>query len=119
MSRLIELLTEAAEYTSDKDLTLEQKIELQARFLENKGVVCPPVKIGQFMFVAHEGKVKSVIVHAIRVDTKYSGKRFCVAEVATSSWSYYKATFSWDSVGKTIFYTKEEAQAELDSKVGK
>lgn len=74
-----------------------------------------PVQIGQKLFAVwkdwRDWKITPCEVYAIRIDTKKNNKRFCVEEIENNHSAYisYNATFKFDSLGKTIFTTKEEA----------
>lgn len=96
-----------------------------AEHLLSNGVIVPPCKVGDTLWVqwsltkAHKKEIYPVKVYALRYDTKERSKRICVEGQfklhAYGGWynHYYNATFSWDSIGKTVFLTKEEAEKAL------
>jgi hypothetical protein len=59
-----------------------------------------------------KGGVYPVKVNAIRIDTKKNNHRICVWGTFHLYEDYsheYKATFPFDSIGKSLFYTDSEA----------
>ena len=108
-----------------KDQWFEQAIERLADHLLANGVIVPPCKVGDTLWV-NWGYCKSkeeprpVKVYALRFDTKKNNMRICVeGNFKISSYDgsythYYNGTFAWNSVGKTVFLTKEEAEKALE-----
>ena len=91
-----------------------------ADYLLANGVIVPPCKVGDVLYVIfkayNEEKVYPVNVSAIRMDTKKNNNRVCVWGTFHITEFYaheYKATFKFDSIGKTVFLTREEAEAKL------
>lgn len=79
-------------------------------------VIVTPCKVGYTMYVIYRGIVQPVKVNAIRFDTKKNNHRICVWGTFHIYEYYsheYKATFPFDSIGKTIFLTREEAEKAL------
>jgi hypothetical protein len=71
-----------------------------------------PCKVGDTMYVKYRGVVRSVKVNAIRLDTKKNNHRICVWGTFHLYEHYsheYKATFPFDSIGKSLFSTEAEA----------
>ena len=93
------------------------------RLLED-GIIVPPCKVGDTVWINWE-RTKSKIethpakVYALRFDTKKNNMRICVEgkfKIASYDGSYthhYNGTFAWNSVGKTVFLTREEAEKAL------
>ena len=84
-----------------------------ATHLIDKGVIAMPCKVNDTMYVNYKGTVHPVTVKAIRIDTKKNNHRICVQGMFPESEWYshdYKATFNFDSIGKTIFRTEAEAK---------
>lgn len=88
------------------------------------GVIVPPCKVGDTLWVnwlrfKEKYETHPVTVYAFRCDTKKNNMRICVEgqfEISAYGGSYthyYKGTFAWNSVGKTVFFTKEEAEKAL------
>ena len=112
--RLIELLQ-----VVPVDVTNPRMLEMTADFLLENGVILPPVDIGDVVYIIYKKNVCPVTVRAIKIDTKTNGNRFCVEgwiQVGRSYEHRYMATFKWESVGKTVFLTREEAEKALTSK---
>ena len=90
-----------------------------ADFLLDKGVIFPPVKVDDVVYIVYKKNVYPVTVCAVKIDTKTNSNRFCVEgwiQVGRSYEHRYTATFKWESVGKTVFLTREEAEKALTSK---
>ena len=116
---------------------LFQESKCPAHFLDNKqildtadyllanGVVVPPCKVGDTLWVqwsrnnAVKEKIYPVKVYALRFDTKKNNMRICVegkfkiTDFGGEFTHYYNGTFTWNSVGKTVFLTREEAEQKL------
>ena len=119
--RLVELLTIAV---GDCNLT-DSEIKIVADYLLANGVIVPPCKVGDVLYVIfkayNEEKVYPVNVSAIRMDTKKNNNRVCVWGTFHITEFYaheYKATFKFDSIGKAVFLTREEAEAKLKEMKG-
>ena len=72
-----------------------------------------PCKVGDTMYTKYDGVVFPVVVNAIRLDTKKNSNRICVTGTIHLYGDYshdYKATFPFNSIGKSLFYTEAEAK---------
>ena len=98
--------------------------KVQADHLLANGVIVPPCKVGDTVWIRwgiHEStkKIYPVKVYALRYDTKKNNMRLCVeANFEITDYGgrfnhHYIGTFPWDSVGKTVFLTREEAEQAL------
>lgn len=107
-----------------KDQWFPQAVERLADHLLANGVIVPPCKVGDTLWVnwlrfKEKYETHPVTVYALRYDTKKNNMRICVEgqfEISAYGGSYthyYKGTFAWNSVGKTVFFTKEEAEKAL------
>ena len=90
-------------------------------------VIVLPCKVGDTLYVNYkylrnwESKTYPVRVNAIRLDTKKNNHRICVRGTfhLKEDYSYkYMATFKFDSIGKTLFRTREEAEQALKEMKG-
>lgn len=84
-----------------------------ATHLINSGVLVMPCKVDDTMYVNYKGVVRPVKVKAIRLDTKKNNHRICVWGTFPVSEYYsheYKATFPFESIGKSLFRTEVEAK---------
>jgi hypothetical protein len=100
--------------------------EIIADGLIANGVIVPPCNVGDTVYVKwrlHRNSnygIYPVKVYALRWDEKKNNFRVCVeGEFEISPYDgkythYYRGTFAWNNVGKTVFFTKEEAEAELE-----
>lgn len=122
--RLIELIKHIP-YGVSVGAKFEQHFcEKVADHLLANGVIVPPCKVGDTLWVnwlrfKEKYETHPVTVYAFRCDTKKNNMRICVEgqfEISAYGGSYthyYKGTFAWNSVGKTVFFTKEEAEKAL------
>ena len=84
------------------------------------GAIIPPVFVEQKLYVhvkeanPSRDRVAEVEVYAIRIDTAKNDKRFCVRETNFNWDNHYQATFKWDSIGNSIFYTYKEAEDKMN-----
>ncbi len=113
---------ECKAYGVDRELC---ELSLIADHLLANGVIVPPCKVEQTLYVkwrltkASKYGIYPAKVYALRWDDKKNNFRVCVeGKFQISTYGgyythYYRATFGWDNVGKTVFLTKEEAEAEL------
>ena len=119
--RLIELI-EQAEGLKNNDFPSVEEI---ADHLLANGVIVPPCNVGDTVYVkwrltkASKYCIYPAKVYALRWDEKKNNFRVCVdGDFRISAYGgyythYYRATFSWDNVGKTVFLTKEKAEQKL------
>ena len=138
--RLIELIKEGEDRTPcafDPEYDCEDKKcgdcvrEAIADHLLANGVIAPPCKVGDTLWIrwslsqGHKKDIYPVKVYALRFDTKKNNKRICVeghfkiTSYGGSYTHYYNGTFAWESIGKTVFLTKEEAEKALAEREGK
>ena len=99
--RIIELIINAKR----EDPETGSFTEFLADHLIANGVICPPCKVGQIVWLVRDGKIEETTVEKIVL--KYKGlylKLLCN--------SFYETTCR--SIGKTVFLTREEAEKELD-----
>lgn len=85
--------------------------------IEQGEIVVLPCKVRDTLYVNYKDKVYPVNVNAIRIDTKKNNHRICVwgtFHIAEDYSHEYKATFSFDSIGKTVFLTREQAERALE-----
>ena len=127
--RLIELQRKA--FREWKNSTIDTfPLEFITDYLLANGVIVPPCKVGDTVYVKwrlHSGckyDVYPVIVYALRWDQKKNNFRLLVEgsfKISAYGGYYvnnYRATFSWDNIGKTVFLTKEEAEQALKERDG-
>lgn len=104
--RLVELISECCA----KNLNMVQLLEFEklliADHLLDDGWMRPPVKVNTFAYFFIRNKVKEGYVERIFVDK--SGTKICVCYDGI----YFK-TFKPCDIGKTVFTSREEAEAKL------
>lgn len=100
--RLIELI-------HDSDLSLDS-VRLADHLLAN-GVIVPPCKVGQTVYVPDKKSVQEYTVHAVECDEKHLTIK-CHSWLAEREGLLHKHTayFNLNDFGKTVFLTKEEAE---------
>jgi hypothetical protein len=109
--RLIELLKKADKNASDKGITdYDDAIADNADYLLANGVIVPPMKLGRTCFkpckylnIADECRVSSI--------TQKSDATFKIR--LTNLRGKWVFEIMADDIGKTVFLTKEEAEAKL------
>ena len=121
--RLIEIIS--------KTIGVGERTDQIADSLMENGVIVPPCKVGDTLWVqwslskSRKANVYPVKVYALRFDTKKNNMRICVEghfEITAYGGNYthyYNGTFSWNSVGKTVFLAREEAEKVLAEKENK
>lgn len=113
--RLIQLISTAGCNIFSDTQAKEQLTD----YLLANGVIVPPCKVGDTIYVKFKKEVYPVFVYAVRVDTKKNDKRICVSGTFELAMSYkhdYNATFKWESIGKSVFLTREAAEKALGIK---
>ncbi len=104
------------------------KLKREADFLLDNGVIVMPCKVGDRLWVlwsptkAQKKKVYPVKAYALRYDDKKNNMRVCVEGWFKHHGNYnhfYRGTFLWESVGKTVFLTRDEAEKALAERQGK
>lgn len=92
----------------------DKKLEFVAQYLLANGVILPPCKIGDTVYYIHEeltmDGVKTVI--STRKITGYGGNG--LNPVWMVSAVPYELRFHPSEFGRTVFLTREEAEAELE-----
>lgn len=119
---LIELLT--MYYSEDETkrcvswFTEEEAVNL-ADYILADGWTKPIYNVGDILWVVYKNKVYPVTIYAVRTDNKKNNKRICVegnfdiCEPYGNYTHYYRSTFNASNIGKSIFFTKEEAEQAL------
>lgn len=115
--RLIELLDDYTENLSARDLHKADFAEKFADFLLKSGVFVPPCKVGDVVYMpiitddTHELAIWDITISQISIekgkllDEAYAIGTICKSESGIS--------FDFNDIGKTVFLTKEGAEAAL------
>lgn len=122
---LISFLKKADEDAQKKCITdYDEAIAANADFLLAAGVIVPPVKVGQTVYVPwfYEGQqaIATVKVEEIRF---YDSKMHCMfyIDMESDDESFNQSFGGWkvaQSIGKTVFLTREEAERALKGAQG-
>ena len=108
--RLIELLE--AECGFSRYMTGDERRAELADYLLANGVIVPPCKVGDTLYVISQMKDKRVLPFINEYEATYIqiGKRKCKVYHEVDG---YIKTFLQDDFGKTVFLTREEAEQAL------
>ncbi len=105
--RLIELLDECR-VIEGCGLDL---VEKQADHLLSKGVIVPPCKVGDTVYVVNSFAVSEYRIESIKWDGLMFAFRGENEDYADDCWVF---NFFEDRIGKTIFLTRAEAERALE-----
>ena len=126
--KLIELLKDTL-HEWECEAQPETIAQIAEHLIEN-GVLIPPCKVGDTLWVlwsltkAQKKEIYPVEAYALRYDDKKNNLRVCVEgcfkiEKYDGHYThFYRGTFAWESIGKTIFRTREEAEQALKGGAG-
>lgn len=113
--RLIELLKETFEYTKGTCIDFDEAAEINADHLIANGIVAPPVKVGQTVWVYNQSRnnvYKNTVVSVkIGGESLYKNKITVEYRNACGESSYRK--YTWAQIGKQVFFTEREAVEAL------
>ncbi len=92
----------------------DKKLEFVAKYLLKNGVILPPCKVGQTVYFMHDDEISEAKVISIEINL-YTNPRLWI------SLEYYSPIFGTCEyksrvdlmLGKTVFLTREEAEAAL------
>lgn len=112
--KLIELLNVAV---GDCDLT-NYEVMLVADYLLSNGVIVPPCKVRDKVYVIRQNKVKQCDVVFIGLSADERCSHFNFVEYYADGTFYKSYSMVFDVIGKTVFLTKEEAEKALKEKQG-
>ena len=113
--RLIELLNDATfgvNVHTLADHLKKETIEAVADYLIANGVIVPPCKVGDTLYVISQTKDKRIMpfVNQYKATSIGIGKRKCIVYHEMDG---YIKLFKQDDFGKTVFLTREEAEQAL------
>lgn len=106
-----ELLRETFDYTGGVCIEFDEAVEINADYLLANGVIVPPVKIGQTVY-SIEPCISQVFVGEVYEIFQSRYGLVC----RSSRKGYYSLAFPADSVGKTVFLTRKEAEKALEGR---
>lgn len=109
--RLIELLRETFDYTRGVCIEFDGAVEINADYLLASSVIVPPVEIGQTVY-SIDPCISQVFVGEVYEIFQSRYGTVC----RSSRKGYYSLAFPADSVGKTVFLTREEAEKALSER---
>lgn len=89
--------------------------EVVADYLLDNGVIVPPCKVGDILFVLSRMKDKRVLpfINEYEATSIEMGKRKCVVYHQLDG---FIKIFKQDDFGKTVFLTREEAEKALEER---
>jgi len=106
--RLIELVDKAKEEYAN-DITDHTETDYIVECLLNNGVIVPPCKVGDTVYTIFEGDIEALKV----IYTKTEESVEFVYRYYDAKNGFLSMPFTNRSIGKTVFLTKEEAEAKL------
>ena len=127
--RLVELFYLANKKFDDVECTGKEALELLADHLIDNGVIVPPCKVGDTVYIDPESwgvdcllmRYKPIFVHSkyylvgevvsIIKTRKQNLVKLSVYNISTFTPEYKRYPIS--AIGKTVFFTRERAQAKL------
>jgi hypothetical protein len=113
--RLIELL-------EGKSIDTKADVEHIADYLLANGVIVPPCKVGDTVYVINDDEVEETTVFSIKIESTDSHwTTFVKANIADHGIKFkdgYGRMFMIFIFGKNMFLTREEAEAKLKEGVG-
>lgn len=114
--RLTQLLYEAEGQVNNDLPSLEQIAE----YLIEHGVIVPPVKVGETVYVLNQttGKVYQNTVVCIKVRSQSKLKNTITVEYINKFSEISCRKFTWAQIGKQVFFTREEAEKALAERRG-
>jgi hypothetical protein len=83
--------------------------ERVADYLLANGVIVPPCKVGDTVYSNVLGEIEGFVV--VSIELAYMAKGF-VGEFVSNNGTY-PMLFKFENFGKTVFLTREEAEAKL------
>jgi hypothetical protein len=98
-----------------EDGSEEECLEEEARYLLANGVIVPPVKVGQTVWVCnhHTGNVYENRVDGIYITGASGWKNTVRLEYKNRLGEVQYRKFVWKQIGKSVFLTREEAEQAL------
>ena len=113
--KLIELIANAHRFFLEDD-DYESLDEYIADHLLANGVIVPPCKVGDKVYVIRQNKVKQCDVVFIGLSAEERCSHFNFVEYYADGSFHKSYSMVFDVIGKTVFLTKEEALKALKEK---
>jgi hypothetical protein len=116
--RLIELIFDSNQFNAWSVEDKWDRIEFLADYLLANGVIVPPCKVGDEVFVYNRStqRIYKNRVYCVHI----FGKGMCKNKISVEYKNIYGAVserrFAWAQFGKTVFLTKEEAENALSER---
>ena len=109
--RLIELIQNFADgtYISNGIIVDGTRVDDVADYLLSSGVIVPPCKVGDTVYVIFKDKIYKATVYSMNIETEQNHYLFLVKVKVFDQISMFKVFI----FGKTVFPTKEEAEQTL------
>ncbi len=120
--RLIELIINAPKLDCIKGGRANgktyQTVQNIADHLLANGVIVPPCKVGDKVYKISRNKVKECEVVFVGISADEKCSHFNFVENYADGTFYKSYSMVFDVIGKTVFLTKEEAEAKLKEREG-
>ena len=116
--RLVELILQTETYSPEQEEYARKWAEYKAIYLLRNGVIVPPCKVGDVVYVITSDcstGIEKTRVSQIKVEVKENGKISyrISAPCVYDDWGKAHWTFCEFDFGKTVFLSREEAEAKL------
>ena len=118
--KLIELLNKAKdEAWRERFQNGENPKVFVADYLLDNGVIVPPVHVGQTVWVLNQlrGMVFENTVVCVKILSQNHNKNTITLEYRNKLGERSTRKYTWGQVGKSVFFTREEAEKALREKV--
>lgn len=112
--RLVELLYRAhhnASCVMNEGGSEEEILEEEARYLLKYGAILPPCKVGDTVWFELYGQIESAVIY--HCTCELSRKGCFLSGAYAKDTRGLELSFNENSIGKTVFLTREEAEQAL------
>lgn len=106
--RLVELM-EQSPVIKGCGCTCHEYFSALADYLLSQGVIVPPCKVGDVVYDI--GGFSKIVQAKVETMTTYEQEMSSV--VAKQQKPFYRWSVDWNDLGKTVFFTREEAEQAL------
>ena len=112
--RLVDLILECRTYTPEYEPQARLHAEYLANHLLNNGVIVPPVKVGDTVYVVDDDLTHGIaegVISNLEYNQYTTPKEWITVESNGSIFGWYEKKHRIDRVlGKTVFLTRAEAE---------
>lgn len=110
-ARILTLIREAEEQFAGCGKEFTDIEDYVAEYLTANGVIVPPCKVGDMVWFKFYGEIDSAVVYSCT--GKVTDKGFVITDANAKAFDGLEVHFDINCLGKTIFLSREEAEAAL------